>query len=352
MSYVPCQSMLYCKKFGKIWNRTIMSRPGVDYEAVKQIAVKLLSQGMAPSVQKIREVLGTGSNTTIADHLKVWRDEYAKKTIHHLPANMPKELISAFEVLWQTSMEHAQNQLVEYKQAIESECEAVLQKEREAEKSILDIKLKLDTLSVALEQEIASKQKLHVELAIANDRLIKHSEALIAQKNQYEDRLKRLYEEKENAIEKNNHSQNEIKILHEKLALQAEEQKRSLAQQHSLQEQSEIRWLKLIDQARQETKDERKKSDNFRQQNEAHFKKIELKLIDAQKEIHEKDVQLNSVQERISQLKQEGKFLESEYINARATILKFEEEKKNDYNSVKNKSNNTKLLKPKADISS
>jgi len=56
-----------------------MKRPGVDYETVKYTAVKLLSQGTAPSVQKIREVLGTGSNTTIAEHLRIWRDEYAKK---------------------------------------------------------------------------------------------------------------------------------------------------------------------------------------------------------------------------------------------------------------------------------
>ena len=105
-----------------------MARVGVDYETIKQTAVKLLSQGLAPSVQKIREVLGTGSNTTIAEHLKVWRDEYAKKTIHHLPASMPKELISAFEILWQTAMEQAQNQLAEYKKTVESECEVALQK--------------------------------------------------------------------------------------------------------------------------------------------------------------------------------------------------------------------------------
>ena len=54
-----------------------MARIGVDYETIKQAAIKLLSQGIAPSVQKIREVLGTGSNTTIAEYLKVWRDEYA-----------------------------------------------------------------------------------------------------------------------------------------------------------------------------------------------------------------------------------------------------------------------------------
>src|ERR1700730_11889455 len=98
---------------------------------------------MAPSVQKIREVLGTGSNTTIAEHLKVWRDEYAKKTIHHLPANMPKELISTFEVLWQTAMEQAQNQLAEYKKVLESEREILLQKDRDAEKSINEMKQKI-----------------------------------------------------------------------------------------------------------------------------------------------------------------------------------------------------------------
>ncbi|MCW5584132.1 MAG: hypothetical protein KIT56_09735 [Gammaproteobacteria bacterium] len=47
--------------------------------------------------------------------IKRQNDYYAKKTIHHLPANMPKELISSFEVLWQTAMEHAQNQLAEHK---------------------------------------------------------------------------------------------------------------------------------------------------------------------------------------------------------------------------------------------
>ncbi|HEV2524259.1 MAG TPA: DNA-binding protein, partial [Gammaproteobacteria bacterium] len=88
-----------------------MSRPGVHYETIKQTAVKLLSQGVAPSVQKIREVLGTGSNSTIAEHLKIWREEYASKTIHHLPSSMPKELISAVEVLWHAAMEQASNHL-------------------------------------------------------------------------------------------------------------------------------------------------------------------------------------------------------------------------------------------------
>lgn len=305
-----------------------MARIGIDYELVKQAAIKLLSQGTAPSVQKIREILGTGSNTTIAEHLKVWRDEYAKKTTHYLPANMPKELISTFEVLWQTAMEHAQNQLAEYKKTVESECEIAFQKEKDAGKAVCDLQLKLEKLSFTLEQEIANKQKLAVELAITNDRLIKQDEAVTAQKNQYEDRLKRVYEKKNKLIAECHHLQNEIKASHEKLASQAEGHKRSLAQQHILQEQSEARWLNLIDQARQETKDVRKKIDNLHQQHDEQFKKIESQLFNAQREIHGKDAQLHSIQERIIQLKQELKFIETEYIKARAIIMKLEEEQK------------------------
>mgnify|MGYP002359941691 CR=1 FL=1 len=327
MYYISRQIMLYCRKLGKSRNRTIMSRPGVDYETVKQTAVKLLSQGIAPSVQKIREELGTGSNSTIADHLKVWRDDYAKKTIHHLPANMPKELISTFEILWQTAMEHAQNQLAEYKKAVESECEAALQKEEEAVKLVTNIQLKYDELSYKLEQEVANKQKTAVELAIVNDRLIKQSEAFTAQKNQYEDRLKRIYEEKDHLIADYHRLQIEIKTLHEKLALQAEEHKRLLAQQHILQEQSESRWLKLIDQARQETKDERKKLESIRHSTEEQLKKIEFKLSDVQKNVYEKDVQLKTALEQIAILKMEVSKLTNENTTAQSIIVNLKRER-------------------------
>ncbi len=82
-----------------------MARIGVDYETVKHAALKLLSQGSSPSVQRVRELLGTGSNTTIAEHLKIWREAHATREIHHLPADMPRGLIAAIEVVWQTAME-------------------------------------------------------------------------------------------------------------------------------------------------------------------------------------------------------------------------------------------------------
>jgi hypothetical protein len=52
-----------------------LARQGVVYESVKHAAIMLLSQGIAPSVQKVREILGTGSNTTLAEYLTLWREE-------------------------------------------------------------------------------------------------------------------------------------------------------------------------------------------------------------------------------------------------------------------------------------
>lgn len=311
-----------------------MARNGVDYETIKQTAVRLLSQGIAPSVQKIREELGTGSNTTIAEHLKVWREEYAKKSIHHLPANMPKELISTFEVLWQTAMEHAQNQLAEYKKTVENECDAAVQKQKDADKAVADFQLKLEEITRALEQEVISKQKIAIELAVANDRLIKQDEVLIQQKDQYEDRLKRVYEEKDNFVAENRHLQSEMNKLQERLSLQVEQHQTRLAELNSLHEQSESRWLKLIDQAKQEAKETIKKYQAINKDRNDQIKKLNTMLSHLQQNLFENEAHLSTAQERIKQLTQDVKFIETEYLNARAMILMLEEERKAINNQV------------------
>ena len=240
---------------------------------------------------------------------------------------MPKELISTFEVLWQTAMEHAHNQLAEYKKAIEIECETILQKKITAEKMVADMQLKMEDLSTQITQEISNKQKITVELAVVNDRIAKQDEALSIQKNQYDERLKRIYDEKDKLIAEYHSLQIEIKILHEKLMSQAEEHKRMLAQQHSLQEQSENRWLKMIDQARQETKEERKKLENIRHTSQEQLKKIESKLEEAQKNIYEKDAQLKITLEQISLLKIEAGKLKNENITAQSIIENLKRER-------------------------
>ena len=50
-----------------------MARNGIQYEDVQRAIDTLLRRDEAPTVQKIRDILGTGSFTTISDHLREWR---------------------------------------------------------------------------------------------------------------------------------------------------------------------------------------------------------------------------------------------------------------------------------------
>ena len=96
-----------------------MARQGLSFESVKQAATTLLSQGVAPSVQKVRDVLKTGSNSTIAAHLRAWRDEYQHKAVAALPAAIPEEVMPALETFWQIAMAQAEQQLFAQKKQVE-----------------------------------------------------------------------------------------------------------------------------------------------------------------------------------------------------------------------------------------
>ena len=95
-----------------------MARHGVDYNTVKRTINTLLARGEAPSVQRIRNELGTGSNSTIADHLRAWRGQQAKKITPILPSTIPESVVSAMEVLWQTAAEQAENQLADLRNTL------------------------------------------------------------------------------------------------------------------------------------------------------------------------------------------------------------------------------------------
>lgn len=303
-----------------------MARLGVDYETIKHAACKLLSQGVAPSVQKVREILGTGSNTTIAEHLKIWREEYAKKNIHHLPSHMPKELISTFEVLWQTAMGHAEDQLAAYKKALTSEHEIILQKQQDTEIKFTDLHLKFSEQQVKYEQLMNVNQTLNTELAVLRDRIEKKDEIVTIEKDQYEARLQRVYHEKDDIIAVLQETQKDHLALREKLSLQTEESQIRLAKERALQEQSENRWLNLIDQAKLETKELYKKIENNRYEHEKITKQIKAQLAELQQNIYAKDTQLKIAIEQANELKKDNKQLNIKMIEAKSVILKFESE--------------------------
>jgi len=56
-----------------------MGRPGITQKDVEQAANELRSRGKNPTVDNVRELLGTGSKSTITRHLRRWKDEHSPK---------------------------------------------------------------------------------------------------------------------------------------------------------------------------------------------------------------------------------------------------------------------------------
>ncbi len=97
-----------------------MARTGVRYEDVQRAIDTLMAKGDAPSVHKIRETLGTGSFTTISEHLREWRRLREENRDVPPPQGMPVELQELAETLWTQAQEAANQALAHYRQEADS----------------------------------------------------------------------------------------------------------------------------------------------------------------------------------------------------------------------------------------
>lgn len=73
-----------------------MARTGITYIDVEHAAQQLQGSGKNPTVDGVRELLGTGSKSTIAQHLRTWKNDQSPDQ-----AALPQELLSLVAGLWE-----------------------------------------------------------------------------------------------------------------------------------------------------------------------------------------------------------------------------------------------------------
>ncbi len=88
-----------------------MARIGVTYQDIENAANQLVGQGKQPTIELIRHFLGTGSSTTIANHLRQWRAEQDGSFSLSKAENLPKEMISLMKGLWDKLCGDAQQKI-------------------------------------------------------------------------------------------------------------------------------------------------------------------------------------------------------------------------------------------------
>ncbi len=88
-----------------------MPRPGISYYEVARAAEQLIASGHEPTIERIRMVLKTGSNSTIANHLRAWRNKQEITQQIASKEHLPEELVGVLKGLWERVMSQAESQI-------------------------------------------------------------------------------------------------------------------------------------------------------------------------------------------------------------------------------------------------
>ncbi|MBZ0330396.1 DNA-binding protein [Halomonas sp. ANAO-440] len=222
-----------------------MARSGVQYEDVKQAIDTLMAKGEAPSVQKIRDVLGTGSFTTISDHLREWRARREVRAENVTTQAMPEPVQQLAEGLWEKAQDAAGAALAEYREAADREVTAARAAVQDARREAEDAEQREAALSAhlaSIEQRLEARSAALATAEVERDQAIEKARRLGERLARSLQQLERLQAESELQLQTHQQALGEREAQHQ--ARQQQEEQRH--------EAAEARLMSLLDEARQE----------------------------------------------------------------------------------------------------
>ena len=146
-----------------------MGRNGILAQDVIAIAEQMVSKGEIPTIEKVRVILGTGSNSTIAKHLTEWKTTRLKADYKDILAHYaaPDLVNQAVAKVWQQLQEENQAKLetLEAKTAekIQDVLEEKVQLTKENQQLVADNQ-DLRRLLQEMREKIAVLEKQHIHL--------------------------------------------------------------------------------------------------------------------------------------------------------------------------------------------
>ncbi|MDT8878190.1 DNA-binding protein [Halomonas saccharevitans] len=259
-----------------------MARSGVRYEDVQRAIDALLSKGEAPSVHKVREVLGTGSFTTISEHLREWRTQREENRDQPPPHGMPPALQELAEALWEKAQAAANEALAHYRQEADGRVETARQEAGEASRRAEDAEQRESALSAHLastEQRLTEQSGELARREAERDTLAEREAKLSRQQARLEQQLADLQQAQEQKAREHQQA----------LAEQASHHQERLTQEEKRHESSESRLMALLDQARQERQAADKAHAQRHQQLETRLEKTERLVQEARSALAEEE---------------------------------------------------------------
>jgi DNA repair exonuclease SbcCD ATPase subunit len=196
-----------------------MARTGINYLDVAKTAEKLKNKGIIPTIDRVREILGTGSKTTLAHHLKRWKTITPEEIQYQ---TLPTEIIKAVKNIHEQLKAHAQQKTEELAQRFQQEIDQLLQQlkqEREnsgvLKRNILNHETsnnKLITQISVLEKSLVESKQINIGIVLEKSELTSRLEEKAEQIATLKEQLKSVERNGDHYREMLNQQRTEEKI--------------------------------------------------------------------------------------------------------------------------------------------
>lgn len=219
-----------------------MGRIGITYQEVAKAISTLQGQQKNPTVDHIREILGTGSKSTIARFLREWKSKNGLQNDDD--GALPSDLINVVKGLWGALQEKADNQSAESIKKYDEKIVQMQQQLGQYRQSQSESSAKIHALEEWNHQKTEEISALKQALNAEQHEKIKITERAInleSSRSQSQTEIERLHQLLKHVQDNLEHYQMATQQLRQEQALQIEKQRGEYEQKISqLQNQIEL----------------------------------------------------------------------------------------------------------------
>jgi hypothetical protein len=216
-----------------------MGRIGVSYEEVAQAVQEAQGKGKSPTVDNIRLIIGTGSKSTIARHLRDWRNQQG--IARGSDGAIPSELLGLVKGLWERLRDTVEQKGYEYQCESDEKVKQIQQQFTQSQQQYAALQEQHHHLEEKSHQQTKVIIELKSSLAIEQQEKVKIAERAASQelhRQEQQNEIERLHQLLKHVQHNLEHYQTATQQLRQEQSLNMEKQRKEYEQRNSqLQQQ-------------------------------------------------------------------------------------------------------------------
>ncbi|TVP51279.1 MAG: DNA-binding protein [Halomonas sp.] len=276
-----------------------MARSGIQYSDVQHAIDTLLTRGDTPSVQRIRDVLGTGSFTTISEHFRQWRSEREKNRDVPPPKGMPEVVVALASELWREAQEVANQTLLHYREEADRQVEAAHLKVEASTQQAANAEQREGAIAEHLRHVEQRMEALNRELA-ASQTSESHWRQIAEESRKEASQLQQGQQQLASQLEENARA-HEAELKQQQAVFE-----KRISQEEQRHEAAEGRLMAMLDAAQQTRAQEEKTYQKRLQQGEQRIEALSQETKAKQQAMHQLQVEISQREQQLNEAQRQN----------------------------------------------